>query len=885
MDVEPNTTPTQATLPHGGAVRLVTLGRLALLQPSGEELPLLGHKRKLALLAVLALSPAAVSREELMAMFWADDKDERSRRHSLSNALSFLRRLLGSDSIATHRAEVTLAPDAVEVDAVALLSAARSNDHARVMDLYEGPFLDGVSVPGSTRFDSWVDTQRAAIERAVFRAKDAPKDAPRAASGNSHGAAQLAPETEQHSLPFPAAGADREKRTDPNGFPLTRRVLIAVAWLATIVAIAAYALLRYNPVVPTRPLIAVTDIVNVQGDTASEWLEDGLPQMITADLSSTSAIEMVGPARVRTTRARARFPLRGGLSTAQALDLGRRLGASTIVRGEFTHGNGTYVLDLSTQDVASGRSGSHFTVSGTDPMTVAGWAAGRLLDLAGINGNKPRFADVETNNVAAYQHFVRSLHAESEGRFTDSRRELDESIAIDSGFASALSARARIAAAEGDTATLGRLNRAMTHARLTPWNIMGDAIDSAIHNGENSRAAQLAVELVARYPHDPRAYAALASIYTNQGDWSRAQSTAQQELALDSLANEAGDGPCVPCSAYATLVQIELLRGNLAAAEQTARRWVQLQPNLPVAWAVMGDVLHYAGRYDASLAATRRAVMLSGNDPSYQVRTARALIAERRIAAADSVLSQIQSTSKQIQNDISDVRVLALRERGEWGKSNKLIEAYLATHPNDDAFLLEEMDGLGRLGEYAAAARLFDTRIAPRLAPPVESAPQRPRGDAARAFSWTRALEANAIAGSGDTLRLHAIADSMRVTGALSYLDRDRHLYHHVLGLIAMQGKRYAEAEGEFQAARWGVAGWTETVAWQARAEMAQNKPRDAIATLRQGYQGPLDAMGRYEPRSELDMLMAMAFRQAGMRDSAAVYDRYVASVRSSVHE
>ncbi|HEY8312398.1 MAG TPA: hypothetical protein VIG47_17650, partial [Gemmatimonadaceae bacterium] len=534
------------------------------------------------------------------------------------------------------------------------------------------------------------------------------------------------------------------------------------------------------------------------------------------------------------------------------------------VRGEFTHGNGTYVLDISTHDVASGRSDSRFTVTGADPMTVAGWAAGRVLDLAGINGNKPRFADVEANNVAAYQHFVRSLHAESEGRFADSRRELDESIAIDSGFASALSARSRIAAAEGDTATLGRLNRAMTHARLTPWNIMGDAIDSAIHNGENSRAAQLAVELVARYPHDPRAYAVLASIYTNQGDWSRAQSTAQQELALDSLANEAGDGPCVLCDAYGTLIQIELLRGNLAAAERTARRWVQLQPDLPVAWAVMGDVLHYAGRYDASLGATRRAVMLSGNDPSYQVRAARALVAERRIAAADSVLSQIQSTSKQIQNDISDVRILALRERGEWGKSNELIEAYLAKHPNDDAFLLEEMDGLGRLGAYAAAARLFDTRIAPRLAPPVESALQRPRGDAARAFSWTRALEANAIAGSGDTVRLHAIADSMRVTGALSYLDRDRRLYHHVLGLIAMQGKRYAEAEGEFQAARWGVAGWTETVAWQARAQMAQNKSRDAIATLRQGYQGPLDAMGRYEPRSELDMLMAMAFRQAG---------------------
>ena len=570
------------------------------------------------------------------------------------------------------------------------------------------------------------------------------------------------------------------------------------------------------------------------------------------------------------------------MSTAQALDLGRRLGASTIVRGEFTHGNGTYVLDITAHDVASGRVDSHFTVTGTDPMTVAGWAAGRLLDLAGINGNKPRFADVETNDVAAYQHFVRSLHAESEGRFADSRRELDASIAIDSGFASALSARLRIAAADGDTATFGRLNRVMTHARLTPWNIMGDAIDSAIHNGENSRAAQLAVQLVARYPHDPRAYAVLASIYTNQGDWSRAQSTAQQELALDSLANEAGDGPCVPCNAYGTLIQIELLRGNLGAAEGTARRWVQLQPDLPVAWATMADVLHYSGRYDAALAANRRAEMLSGNDPSYQIRTARALIAERRLAAADSVLSQIHSTSKDIRNSISDVRMLALRERGEWRESNRLIETYLATQPNDDAFLLAEMDALGRLGEYAAAARLFDTRIAPRLAPPIGSAPQRPNGDAARAFTWTRALEANAIAGSGDTVRLHAIADSMRVAGTLSYLDRDRHLYHHVLGLIAMQGKRYAEAEGEFRAARWGAAGWTETVAWQARAQMAQNKPYDAVATLRQGYQGPLDAMGRYEPRSELDMLMAMAFRQTEMRDSAAVYDSYVTNVRRS---
>ena len=869
-DVKHNPTPIQGNQPHNpGTVRLVTLGRLALLQPSGDELPLLGHKQKLALLAVLALTPGSISREALMDMFWADEKDDRARRHSLSNALSFLRGIIGSDSIATHRAEVTLTPGFVDVDAVELLDAAHAYDRERVAELNSGTFLNGVSVSGSERFERWVETQRQAIEHAVRHANDAPirkipivRKEVRAAT---HDAAARQP------------AHDRPRRLSRSRRPL----MVALA-LAAIVTIAAYALLRHKPVARTRPLIAVTDIANVQGDTASTWLEDGLPQMITADLSSTAAVEMVGPVRVRITRERARFPVRGALTAAQALDLGRRLGASMIVRGEFTHGNGTYVLHITANDVASGRADSHFAVTGTDPVTVAGRAAGRLLDLSGINGNKPRFADVETNNVAAYQHFVRSLHAESEGRFADSRRELDESIAIDSGFASALSARSSIAKTEGDTATLRRLTRAMKHARLTPWNVMSQRIDSAIHNGENRRAVQLAVDLVARYPHDPRAYAVLASIYTNQGDWARAQSTAQQELALDSLANEAGDGPCVPCSAYGTLIQIELLRGNLAAAERTARRWVQLQPDLPVAWAVMGDILNYSGRYAASLNANERATMLSGNDPSYQIRTARALIAQRRIAAAESALSHIASTSKEIRNSIIDVSMLALRERGEWRESNNLIEAYLITHPDDAAFLLEEMDALGRLGEYAAAAHLFDTRIAPRLAPPIGSVPQQPRGDAARSFSWTRAMEANAIAGSGDTMRLHAIADSIRVVGALSYLDRDRHLYHHVLGLIAMQGKRYAEAEAEFQAARWGAAGWTETVAWEARAQLAQNKSRNAITTLRQGYQGPLDAMGRYEPRSELDMLMATAFRQAGMQDSAAVYDRYVTSVRRS---
>jgi hypothetical protein len=93
----------------------------------------------------------------------------------------------------------------------------------------------------------------------------------------------------------------------------------------------------------------------------------------------------------------------------------------------------------------------------------------------------------------------------------------------------------------------------------------------------------------------------------------------------------------------------------------------------------------------------------------------------------------------------------------------------------------------------------------------------------------------------------------MRFLGPMSYYARDWRLYHHVSGLIAMRAGKAAMAEREFQQARWGVAGWTATVAWLARAQLEQHHGRDAIATLPQAYQGPLDAMGRYVPRSELD--------------------------------
>lgn len=149
----------------GAPYVLRTLGRLAMVAPDGRDEPSLTTRpRKLALLAWLALRPErSATRDRLVGTFWGGRDDERAR-NSLSDALSHLRRVLGREAIRARGDEVQLAADApLEVDALVLTEAASRNDHARVVALYRGPFLDGVHIDDAHEFDDWCERARARL--------------------------------------------------------------------------------------------------------------------------------------------------------------------------------------------------------------------------------------------------------------------------------------------------------------------------------------------------------------------------------------------------------------------------------------------------------------------------------------------------------------------------------------------------------------------------------------------------------------------------------------------------------------------------------------------------------------------------------------------------
>jgi hypothetical protein len=151
---------------------------------------------------------------------------------------------------------------------------------------------------------------------------------------------------------------------------------------------------------------------------------------------------------------------------------------------------------------------------------------------------------------------------------------------------------------------------------------------------------------------------------------------------------------------------------------------------------------------------------LSAGDAFWLDRLARTLVMARRLDEADSLVAE-WSTSNQValRRAALDLRVMIDRERGQLRASNRSIDRAIAADSMLSFLELVRGNTLGRLGEYDAATRLYERHVHGPELRPVHPWPPKP--EHVRAFCWEHALLADALAPSGDTLRLKAIADTL----------------------------------------------------------------------------------------------------------------------------
>ena len=137
-------------------------GGLDLAGPDGPVSGRATQRRRLALLAVLAVARGRpVTRDKLVALLWPDADSERAR-HALADTVYVLREALGEDVVIATGDALSLNPDRIRCDVMEFESAVENGERPRAASLYEtgGAFLDGVHLSDAGELERWIESVR-----------------------------------------------------------------------------------------------------------------------------------------------------------------------------------------------------------------------------------------------------------------------------------------------------------------------------------------------------------------------------------------------------------------------------------------------------------------------------------------------------------------------------------------------------------------------------------------------------------------------------------------------------------------------------------------------------------------------------------------------------
>ena len=138
---------------------LKLFGGAALEGPAGPVSGRPVHRRRLAVLALLATATSPVTRERLTGYLWPQHPSD-AARHLLSESFYILRKAVGEDLFTSDGDEIAINPAVLRSDVQEFRDAVVSGDLERAVALYRGPFMDGFDVSDAPGFERWMLSTR-----------------------------------------------------------------------------------------------------------------------------------------------------------------------------------------------------------------------------------------------------------------------------------------------------------------------------------------------------------------------------------------------------------------------------------------------------------------------------------------------------------------------------------------------------------------------------------------------------------------------------------------------------------------------------------------------------------------------------------------------------
>jgi tetratricopeptide (TPR) repeat protein len=641
--------------------------------------------------------------------------------------------------------------------------------------------------------------------------------------------------------------------------------LAAGVLLAGVLGAATYARHRDAPLLR----LAVGNIVDLTGsDTLHTAL--ALPELLTTGLGRYAPLEVVSRARLYD----AATQLGAAPEPRELARAARQTGAGLLVDGAlYRRSGGIFRLDLRLLDLERGTVRASYQVEGADVFALAELATGRLAADIGARRSAPVGDTIETTrSLAALQLYEQGLRAYYVGDGPSAERLFAAALKEDSAFAMAayFAYRSANGISERAPTYLAQALRHAPHASERERLII--RATGAAASFDPARVA-LAETLAARFPAEPVAHVLLGeALVETRGDFAGARLAFRQAYAMDSLGLRDGVARCSACDAISGLATALMFADSMESAEREATKWTSRQPSAAGAWLMLAGVLAMRGDSAGAAAAFRKRSALVRYAPETMSFMVTLALRSGDFARAEHLVDNVLQTGNA--NERREALwwlAIIQRYEGRLAEALATSRALVESVPSDPVSRLLYAQVLFECGRTREALTAFETAGTMLLPDAGSSASVR-----ARRRTWAMTHLTTVFAAMGDTARIAALVEPLRVSGAGSGYGRDRVMYHYARGLLwAARGE--AGVPAELRAAIFSSTfGYTRVNVALAKLYLDRGQPEEAVPLLRAALHGPLEASNLYVTHTELHALLARAFAAMRVTDSVAVHRAYV---------
>jgi serine/threonine protein kinase/tetratricopeptide (TPR) repeat protein len=327
-----------------------------------------------------------------------------------------------------------------------------------------------------------------------------------------------------------------------------RTALLTTAAVVVAAVSSALLLARHGDDDPTllatrslalRDRVVVADFVDMTGDPL---LAAAITEAIRTDLSQSTVIRVMTPRMVRSTLTTMQVP-DVALNDSLARELALREGVKAIVTGSLSRLSGVYRINVQLVAAQSGEALASLRETARDStqLIVALDRASKALrrqigeslrDLESM----PSLWQATTASLPALRAYTEAHRLVRTGHRREAVEKYEESIALDSGFASAHLGLSMVYGSMGDEGrSFDAGDRALAHQERLPFLERSTLIASRAYARQDYDAAIRAyTDLVDHYPDNTSAINNLALAYRDSRGFAVAESLFIKAIAIDS---------------------------------------------------------------------------------------------------------------------------------------------------------------------------------------------------------------------------------------------------------------------------------------------------------------------------------------------------------------